>query len=82
MWLDFWLDDTDLYGNDLPDGEIKPSGHEQCWESCDQRPDCSSFTYMGPQTKVCILKNADMPNPSKNIGMVSAFKSCYKGGKH
>ena len=79
MWLDFWLEDTDFWGNDLPDGSIKPSSHEQCWELCDQRPDCSAFTYTG---EMCILKSTGPPNPSNKINMKSAFKTCYKGGKH
>ena len=86
VWLHFWVNNTDLYGNDLKkDAEFKPSTHEKCWELCDKRPDCSAITvYKGmmfPHTTVCLLKNTVTPNLTPKFNMLSAFKSCYKGGK-
>ena len=85
VWLYFWVNNTDLYGNDLKkDNLFKPSTHEKCWELCDKRPGCSAITVFKslrkPHDIGCMLKNPVTPNPTPKSNMLSAFKSCYKGG--
>lgn len=45
------LNNTDLYGADLPAGKVAAASHEVCCAACNQRPDCRSWTW-SPKDKI------------------------------
>ena len=64
------LQDTDLWGADLADGEVEAESPQGCCDACAARPDCGAFTYV-PDWQMCYLKGAAGFNQTDGPGSVS-----------
>lgn len=50
-----WVEDADLYGDDLPFPDLVPN-HEACWNSCEANSACNAVTYRVRNGR-CLMKS-------------------------